>query len=229
MATFSTWAQIRSKVEKDLDIEDEVFVTESELLSYANEAIDEAEAEIHGLYEDYFLSRATITLVQGTSSYDLPSTIYAHKIRRVIYTNGSTIFTIKRLKDWHKFEEMAVINNSSSGSDYNYILTNMTAGDPQFELIPAARENGAYVTIWFVRNANRLTVDADVCDIPEFINFIYQYMKVRVYEKEQNQNLAFAVQALQAQRELMKVTLAGMIPDADNEIEMDLSSYEEQS
>jgi hypothetical protein len=229
MALYPTWAQIKAKVLADTDTEDEVFITESELLSYANEAIDEAEAEIHGLYEDYFLSKAPLTLVAGTSSYDLPTTIYAHKIRRVIYQKDGIIFTVKRLRDWKKFEQKALIDQYSSGYDYSYILTHTTAGDPQFELVPAAKESGAFLTIWFIRNANRLTTDTDVCDIPEFINFIYQYMKVRIYEKEMNPNLQFAVQALQAQRELMKVTLASMVPDSENEIEMDLSQYEEHS
>lgn len=229
MATFFTWADIKAKVQKDVDIEDEVFITESELLSYANEAIDEAEAEIHTLYEDYFLSKAPITLVQGTSDYVLPSTIYAHKIRRIIYQNGSEIFTISRLKDWKKFEQKAIEDYFSAGSDYNYILLNQTAGAPVISFVPAARVSGAYVTVWFIRNATRLTADASVCDIPEFINFIYQYMKVRIYEKEMNPNLQFAVQALEAQRELMKSTLASMVVDADTEIEMDTTTYEEHS
>jgi hypothetical protein len=74
-----------------------------------------------------------------------------------------------------------------------------------------------------------MTADASICDIPEFINFIYQYIKVRVYEKERNPNAQGAIAILQQQRELMQSTLGTMVPDADNTIEMDISSYLEQS
>ena len=229
MATFFTLAEIRSKVEKDLDLEDEVFVTTTELNSYCNEAIDEAEAEIHGLYEDYFLNKATITLVQGTSDYALPSDIYAHKIRRIIYQNGATIYPIERMKDWKKFEQKAITDFYPGTAWYSYLILNAVAGSPKLSLVPTAQESGAYVTVWYIRNAARLTNDSDICDIPEFVNFIYQYMKVRVYEKEMNPNTQGAIAVLQQQRELMQGTLATMVPDADNNIEMDLSSYEEQS
>lgn len=231
MAEFFTWSDIRTKIQNDLGVADEVFVTETELKAYANEAIREAEAEIHDLYEDYFLSSATLTLVQDQSLYALPTGIYAHKIRRIIYQFNSTIYTIERLRDWRKFEQKAVIDyyGNSTTDFYNYFITNTTPGSPQINLVPKARVSGPYVTIWFIRDANVLVNDTDVCDIPEFVNFILQYMKVRVYEKEQNPNLQQAIAVLQQQRELMQGTLAQMVPDADTALEMDLSFYKEHS
>jgi hypothetical protein len=229
MSVFPTWAEIKTKVQQDLDIEDEVFVTDAELMSYCNEAIDEAEAEIHSLYEDYFLNKATVTLVQGTSDYALPSDIYAHKIRRLIYQNGATIYTVDRMKDWKKFEEKAVTDYYPGTAYYSYLIINAAAGTPKISLVPTAQESGAYLTLWYIRNATRMTADASICDIPEFINFIYQYIKVRVYEKEMNPNAQGAIAILQQQRELMQSTLGTMVPDADNTIEMDISSYLEQS
>lgn len=229
MSTFYTWAQIKEKVKQDIDLEDEVFVTDVELMSYCNEAIDEAEAEIHTLYEDYFLNKSTITLVQGTSDYALPSDIYAHKIRRLVYQNGSTIYTIERLKDWRKFEQKAVIDFYPGTNNYSYLIINAAAGQPKISLVPTAQESGAYITLWYIRNATRMTEDASICDIPEFINFIYQYIKARVYEKELNPNAQDALAILKQQRELMQATLGTMVPDADNNIEMDLSYYQEQN
>jgi hypothetical protein len=227
MSTYFTWAQIKAKVQADLGIEDEVFVTEAELMSYCNEAIDEAEAEIHGLYEDYFLNKSTLTLVQGTSDYVLPTDIYAHKIRRIIYQHGANIYAVERLKDWKKFEEKALTDYYPSTAYYAYIILNSAAGAPKISLVPTAQESGAYMTVWYIRNATRMTADASICDIPEFINFVYQYIKCRVYEKEMNPNAQAAVAILQQQRTLMQETLGTMVPDADNTIEMDLSSYEE--
>jgi hypothetical protein len=229
MSTFFNWAQIKSKVQKDLDIEDEVFVTATELMSYCNEAIDEAEAEIHDLYEDYFLNKATITLVQGTSDYALPSDIYAQKIRRIIYQNGSTIYTVSRMKDWQKFEQKAITDLYPGTNWYSYLLINASSAGPMISFVPTAQESGAFITVWYLRNSTRITDDTSICDIPEFINFIYQYIKCRVYEKEMNPNAQAAIAILQSQRELMQGTLASMVPDADNSIEMDLSIYREHS
>jgi hypothetical protein len=229
MAKFYTWAEIQSKIEADLDLQDEAFIQEGELLGYANEAIDEAEAEIHGLYEDYFITRSTITLVVGQEEYSLPSDVYAHKIRRLVYDDGGRVYTVDRIKDWHKFEEYAIQKNYGTGEIYRYFVVNSTAGAPKILLVPKATESGNKIAIWHIRNANRLAVSTDICDIPEFINFIFQYMKVRVYEKEGHPNLTKAMQDLEQQREQMVSTLAAMVPDGDNTVEADMSAYEEMN
>lgn len=225
---FWTGEELITKVEQDLDLEDELFIQPSEMLAYANEAIDEAEAEICGVYEDYFLSKSTLSLASGTDEYTLPSTIYAHKIRRVIFNDGNTSYTVDRIRDWKKFEVYTNERIVGSSDLYRYFIYNATAGSPKLLLTPPARETGAYLDVWFIRNANRLVDLTDVCDIPEFANFVIQFMKVRCYEKEMHPNLQTAIGVLQQQRELMKATLSTMVPDADNTIELDLSSYEEQ-
>jgi hypothetical protein len=220
-----SYSEIKSKVEDDLDIKDELFITTDELMGYCNEAIDEAEAEIQGIYEDYFLTSESIDLVSGTSEYALPTDIYANKIRALIYSNGSTIYPVKRLKGSKEFVTLPLVQ---SGDDYRYILKNTAGTGPRLVLYPASRETSSSVlTIWYIRNAARITDDSDTCDIPEFANFIMQYMKVRCYEKEGHPNLDFAVAALEKQRKLMVDTLTGMVPDGDDEVERDLSFYEE--
>src|SRR3954470_8745840 len=126
--TYPTWSELKTKIEADLDLQDEDFVTASELLGYANEAVDEAEAEIHTLYEDYFLTEGTITLIAGTSSYALPSDIYGSKIRGVIFSNNGLIYPVKRIRNSKKFELIANIRFiSSSTDDYRYLLKNASA------------------------------------------------------------------------------------------------------
>lgn len=224
-----TLAQIRAKIKKDLDLEDEQFITSDELIDYINEAIDEAEAEIHTLYEDYFLDRAQVTLVVDQEEYDLPANIYAHKIRRVLYNNGGTVYTVLRIRDWKKFEEQAIAQNFAQSDLYQYFIINETAGTPKILLVPKSREDGTVMTVWYLRQANRLEVDTDICDIPDFINFVFQYVKVRVYEKEGHPNMDMALAALEKQRELMNGVLAAMVPDGENELEMDTSHYEESN
>jgi len=228
---YPTLATIRAKIEQDLDLEEELFIPQNEILGYINEAIDEAEANIHTLYEDYFLTSANLALVTGTSDYALPTNIYANKLRGIQYANGSTIFKIRQLRDNERFESAALINLSQATDFYRYMLINdSAAGGIILRLFPSSRETSATnVTIWYLRNANALSAETDKCDIPEFINFIYQYVKVRCYEKEGHPNLGVALTRLDQQKQLMVETLTSMVPDGDNTIEQDLTYYQEHS
>lgn len=228
---FWTYTELKTKVENDLNLEDEVFITSAEMLGYANEAINDAEKIVHGIYEDYLLARGTVVLVSATSEYALPSGIYAHKIRAVMYNNGSRAYEITRVRDWRKFRiytdnQLAV---ASGDVEYEYFVINETAGNPRILFSPAIAESGAYVTVWFLRSANRLVSGTDVLDIPEAADYVMQYMKVRCYEKEGNPNLSLAVPALAKERDDLEGVLAAMVPDANNEIEADLSFYREMN
>jgi len=230
MSEYWTYQMISDKLERDLDLQSETFIEPAELLSYINEAIREAEAEIHGIYEDYFISRDPLTFVNGQEEYLLPSNIYAHKIRRIVYRNGSKVYTIDRIKDWRKFEEYALENINKSSTTYNYFLINSVPGSPKILLSPPAKEDGAYATVWYLRKANRLVNLTDICDIPEFINFVLQYVKVRCIEKEQgNPNLQKSREDLEQQRQQMTSSLGSMVPDAMNDLEPDLHMYTEMS
>lgn len=228
-----TWSEIRTKIEQECDLEDEDFVRRDELLAYANEAIDEAEAEIHSLYEDYFLKYTDLPVVAQDEFFSLTTLlpdIYADKIRRLIFTQagGTTTYTVTRLKDWKKFEQKAASDSQLTTDLYQYFLLNQTAGNPQIMLVPKAHESGT-LRVWYLRNANRLTVDTDICDIPEFVNFIFSHMKVKVYGKEGHPGYQEALERLETERARMTAVLAARTPDAENEIEMDMSSYEDMN
>ena len=227
-----TYAEIKNKIESDLDLMGELFVTPSEMLGYVNEGIDQAEAEIHklGAEDNYFLTRAHIPLIEGQSEYSLPENIYGNKIRKIIYSKNTRIYPIKRFRGQEMFEEMAAsLLNPAQTQDLKYVITNNSAQTgPQIVFFPPAMETEpTAVTLWFIRNANRVLVDADRIDIPEFTSFVIQYAKVRCYEKEMHPNLSTAVQILQAERQLMVDTLSEMVPDDDNRIVSDVSHYTE--
>jgi len=229
MTKFWTYAEIKEKIEQDLDLQSELFITPSELLAYVNEAIDEAEAEIHTIHEDYFLKSDPITLVSGTDEYDLPTDIYANKIRDIIYNSGGNIWALRRLRDWKKIRDYSVWKEYGSGQISEYFIKNATVGQPQIVVSPPNRENGQYLTVWYLRNANRMVDDTSVCDIPEFVNFVIVYTKYKCLQKEGHPNLQVGMMDLEQQRAQMRAVLSGMVADSDNEIEADLSHYEEHS
>src|SRR5688500_12759195 len=90
MATYNTWNEIWetfASSEVDLDLED--FVLKGEAREWANEAIDEIEADIHTIYEDYFLTLADLDFNLGQDELPLPDNIYAMKIRAMWFKGGS--------------------------------------------------------------------------------------------------------------------------------------------
>ena len=69
-------------------------------------------------------------------------------------------------------------------------------------------------------------IDSDsVCDIPEFVDYILQFMKVRCYEKEGHPNTTMAMGLLDYKKKNMINTLSNMVPDGDNLLDQDNSFY----
>lgn len=228
-----TYAMLLKRIQDDLDIDftEEDFVSSNEVLGYCNEAIDTAEQLVMSMYEDYFLSRATLNTIVDKEDYPLPPTIYAHKIRRLVAKNNDyDVYTVKRIRDWHKFEEYAFDNlHNTSTRYYRYLLVNTTPGDPSIVLTPTPTDDTTSITVWFTRQANRIELDTDILDIPEANKYILAYVKNMIYTKEQNPLMARAAQDVLSERELLETTLSTMIPDADNEIEINTEFYEDHN
>lgn len=237
-----TYGEIHDKVIQDWDLEDigsQGFLSFDELVGYCNEGIDEAEAEIINLYEDYFLKQGTISLVEGQSDYAPPADIYANKIRGLIYTNGAEIYPIRRARALDLFHKLEEITQHSSHYPYEYILTNATAGLPRITIFPASRVSGDFVKIWYIRNANRVPLSSEgsesatratSIDIPEFAQFIMFYMAVRAMQKEGHPLLEETTIRMEQLRGQMVSTLTNMIPDGEGDkVLMDLELYQEHN
>lgn len=216
-----TYTELKSYVQKELDIEDETFITANEILSYFNEAVDMVEATIHTIYEDYFLTNSNIALVNGTSTYSLPSDIYAQKIRGFLYDNGSDKkYEVKRLK---KLNEIPFID---SNDYYRYIITNDSTNGLKIKFYPTPSETSSTnLTLWYLRNAKKFSTGTDVCDIPEFTSVIVQYVRWKCHNKEGHPDTGQDYGLLEKMRQDMVETLTGRIPDEDNEIIKDMSFY----
>lgn len=225
-----TYAELKEQVEKELDLEAEIFVQPTEMLGYFNEAVDNAEKIVKNIYPDYFLDKMALTLVEGSNECALPSRIYAHKIRRIIYRSGTDVYTVRRVKDWKKFETYEESQAASTTADeLRYFLLNSTAGSPKiiFQRNVTAVEAAATVNCWFIRQANRLSVDADVMDIPEAANYIMAFVRFKCMLKEGHPNVSAAIAQVNSEEQSLQADLTDMVPDADDEMEMDTSFYED--
>ena len=150
MSSFKTYADIKTFVQNKLNLLEETFITSSELLTYCEEAIQYCESEIHKLnIEDmYFTACANIPLVSGQTDYALPANIYANKVLRFIYVNGSEIYSLLRMKNQFRYEDTEITRQYNNSGPYSYVLVN---NDPRvgtkFKLTPKSRETSPQVTL----------------------------------------------------------------------------------
>lgn len=229
---YKTFSQIKEKIERELDLETEDFIQPEEFKEYVNDAIEVAQAEIHklGIQDEYFLKRSYISLTQGQSEYDLPTDIYANKIKKIVYNNGATVYEVKRYTNLARFEDSARISNQTSATDYyNYMLINSgPTVKPKILISPEAKETTTDAfEIWYFRSANTWsTDDSALCDVPEVaLQYLYAYVRYRCLDKEGHPNQAEAKEQMLLARQLMVDTLTNMVPDEDSEIDKDMSFY----
>lgn len=224
---FWTLDEIKLRIRTELDLEEETFIENTELGDYINDAIDDAESEIHNLYEDYYIKHSKITLVADQYDYDVPADLYGDKIRGIFYKNGTRIYKVKRMRDWTKFMEFLDRSlDSTSTDEYKWFMMNESADGRKIWFAPTPKEAGEYIWLFYIRNANRLTTGTDKCDIPESIQYILAYTKMKVNAKE-NGGVPLQEDMTMVEAEMTKMVgrLATRIPDAENEIEPDLSHY----
>ena len=233
-----TYAQLKAKFERDLDLEDELFIQDTELMEIFNDGIREAEGVIHklGIEEIYFLEYDNPAVVSGTAEYTMPTTIYANKFVKCIYNDGNRVFPIKENKGKYKFETIAINNNTQfSQPIYRYYIrnsyTNHTTMSVKWGLTPTPTETSSTrFTRWFIRKANVLSATTSVCDLPDAcLNFLYAYAAWRVWGKEGDGRATEAEKEKDMQKQSMIENLSDMTPDEENEVEMDISTYEDMS
>lgn len=222
-----TWGEMLAKVEDELDLAEETFIDSAELMSYGNDAIDEAEQMILLLYQDYFRTQYVLPLALGVSAYELPPTIYAHKIMQIWYKLNNLTYKVVRIK-------MRDIPYVQPYDDYRFDIEDTglgtTNGGAQLVLYPASREADLgqtlrTVTVWFIRNANRLVNSSTIIDVPEANKFIFAYIRERVFAKEMHPLLQDAQAKLQMERDALKQVLDQLCPDEDEVLEPDLAFY----
>jgi hypothetical protein len=220
-----TWSQLKDEIKDDMNLQGEDFVSDSELLAWANDGIEQAEKEIVSLYDKYFETDAFIALVTGTNLYNLPTNILANKITHIEYKSGNKQYEVKYLK---RKNEVRYLDDNFDF--YRYRLRNDPTNGQQIELFPASLETSSQnLKVHYIRSVNRLVDDTDTIEIPIADAFIKEYIKDQVRAKElgpmfQGQETG----NLARQRALMIEALNNMIPDdSRDEILPDTRHYDD--
>src|ERR1700758_4855010 len=98
---YPKFSDLQQHIQDDLDLNEETFILPQSFPVYFNESVAFIESQIHTLYEDYFKSLAKLDSTAGEEVLDLPTNIYANKIKK-IYWKGASFedrYEILRLRD----------------------------------------------------------------------------------------------------------------------------------
>jgi hypothetical protein len=174
-----TYQEMSTKVATDLDLLDDTFINTNEMVGYHNEALQEAESELIPLNQDYFLTMYQVPVVAGISRYTLPPSIYANRIRTIMYRNGAIIYEIKQYRRRRKFESVAYTDQYGLADDYRYLLYNDVPGQAQIEFHPVMRNTDTAVLapvsaifnpvqLFYLRNCSRVPIVGEYCNTEVF-------------------------------------------------------------
>lgn len=244
MTQYFTLGDVLTEIDEELDLTSQDGVadslcTRSEKVGYVNRAIAVIESEIHKLGREdvYFRAAQPLQLAEGEQAYSLPTNIYGNKILQIVYHNGDIIYEIQRLRRLGGrsiYEQAAYIEQYGQANYYQYMIRNDGAAfRPEIWLYPASRETAPsdpdsqqIATIYYIRQANVVTQDDDIIDVPEGITYIKQFLKCRILSKqnmgsvpEDERNL------LESYRADLVSVLREMVPDTNNLIDQDIGFY----
>jgi hypothetical protein len=213
----ATLAQIITKVNADLDLDEEIFIDEDEKIAAANASLEVLEAAIIQECPEYFKSTPhTINLVSGTQDYDLPTDIYANKMNLIYYSNGSSKYEIGQIKDLRQ------IINIEAGQPYKYLIVNSTASGTKIRFYPSPAETtSSAINIFYTRNIKRFTATTDELEAPEAEIFVKEFIKEQAIKKERMTPDAPMSQHLKDILTNIIGALKVMVVDENNVVPMD--------
>ena len=217
----ATWGEIREEIQAEYDLSEETFVDATELLQYANSAIEDIEKEIHTIHDKYFHSESVVSLITGVQDYNLPTDIYANKVTGLYYTDGTTKYEIKEIKDLREIIDV------ESEDDYRYKIVNTTSNGTKLRIYPSSRETSNNVTLFYRRRIKLFQNDASILDVPEAKEFVKQYVIDKAMNKERMTPDAPESAALGRKRKALLDSLENMIDDDNTDLLINTEFYEE--
>lgn len=234
-----TLADIRQNMKDDLGLAQKDWLTNDELDTYIRRAVRSIHAEILSMYEDYFLDFEKKELLGGSDTIAYPDMCYANKIRTVVFTDapvgekGVYVCKINSFKDITRMTEYDMLmDNPSSYKTRSWIpqsttevVDGATVPVRQMKLVPSAIDDDGHVVIWYIRKSISLVNDNDICDIPEFTDYVLALAKKLYYAQDGDANFTIAKSESDEQQRLMHRTLSNMKLDENDELRQDDDFY----
>ena len=228
-----TALQVRDKVRRDLDIDEDELVADPQMYEFINDAIRDMVSEMLklGIEDKYYETNAKLSIVANQEEYSFPTDMFVTKLYKLIYERSGAreLYAVKRLRGMQEYEKYHAENQyPTSNPQYRYKILNRT-GEHRLLLVPKPLVSETNVlTVWYARKPLTVATSTDLVDVPEeLISYIITFVKVECLKKDVgNPLLQASLQELARIRQLMVDTLTDQTHDGDNEVEQDISHYE---
>jgi hypothetical protein len=218
----TTYGDFKQELEDelDIDIDQGEVVSDTQFKRAVNRYTRECALHIYPMNQDYYRTTDIVSLVDATSEYAMPTGIFANKIRYVQFDDSSVDYEVFRIK----LEE---IPNVETTDDFQYDIINKISGGTKYKVYPTPTANDSTsMTRHFIRAINEVSGDASVIDLPD-TTLLYHLCKIFLMRKKGDPMLAMEIQQTPYYQRLYHTNLEVMLPNWNEQMDPDLSHYEE--
>lgn len=177
----TTLLELKTQARQLADMEDNEFVSDSELVNYINFAIAELQDLLIHSGSEYFLSELVQSTVVNQDSYDLPADFY--KLKGIdAKLNGSHWMSLRpfNFNERNRFDDFGAWTMAGISNVRYRIMGNKV----RFTPIPDA--NIEY-RLYYVPKASKLSTDADTLDdVNQYSDFVIVTAAMKMLAKEES-------------------------------------------
>lgn len=183
----ATQAQLRGRAQRLADMENSDYVDADEWRDYLNEGLNELHDILIRADADYNITSTVVSLVSGTTQYNLPDDYY--KLRGVDYqvtAGNGTVYALRPFMFRERNRYQFVGGAATPDNIYRYHIRGNGLGGTEIAFEPEPRGGGS-VTVWYVPKAAELVDDSDSTPVyipGGFEKFIVLHMALRALQKE---------------------------------------------
>ena len=225
-----TLDRLITKIQNDNELHAENFVTRPEIISFLNDAIDDAEQLIIDSFSDFFLTFVDYSVVEGVGEILIPADMYDFRIRGMYFDLRGFDVNSTGISQWYKIKKLPLERFSGvyEKDVYHYRLTNDATG-AKIGIYPDFREDlQAKVRLWYIRSAVRLVNDSDILEIGIRAQYVLAHAKTAIMEKEGDPMLDTMMARLEKQTAKLISSISRVTDDDDDSyLEMDLEALDE--
>lgn len=220
MGDLTQWTldRLTTKIQADLQLHAEVFVQASDIKSFINDAIDDAEELIIDSFSDFFISFQDYTVTAGQSQLDFPSDIYELRTRGMYYDKNS-FSQDPNSGVWYKVKKIPLetISTVYSQDFYQYRTVNDQQAGPKIQIFPDIRSDSTgRFRLWYIRKARRLDALTDVLEPGLRPQFILSHAKIAILQKEGSDMLPLEIQKFGEQKKKLLDSLSRVSDDDED-------------
>jgi len=205
-------------------------VQPSDIKSFINDAIDDAEELIIDSFSDFFISYQDYTVTSGQNSLDFPSDIYELRTRGM-YFDKNSYSQEPNSGTWYKVKKISLetISTVNSQDFYQYRTINDQVDGPKIHIFPDIRDDSVgRFRLWYIRKAKRLSELSDVLETGLRPQFIISHAKIAILQKEGSDLLPLEIQKFGEQKKKLLDSLSRVADDdEDSYLKPDINSLYE--